>query len=503
MDGIRIAAGGSSALHSSSGRVPALRATLALVLAAVWALMPSIAWGQQPAPTPAITQPPVTIESVEALRKAAADAPDLDAEVKQKIEAACVEAVEGLKRIPELAAQAEQFTNNTENIQKRADELRQRLAELQSTQPSVTDFIWTAIPELEQEVTKRDVALAQLKSTQTRLETAPSTRAARRREIRESLLSSDQRIAEIQRQLDAPPPADESPLLTQARRAALTVRRMLIEAARPALQNELAMYDAEDAVDFVRLERDVNARESALAAAELKQLQDLLSRRRAADSAKAVDRAMNEVAAAPAPLKPAAEENLDFANKAHELTEPIEEARQRLAAVTAQLENLRKQFQLTEQRVNEIGLTGSIGTLLRRQRVDLPKLRQLRLNVRKRKETIEETQSKLFDYDDQRSETVDVTVRRIYAELSVTRQAQRNSLKPATTALVERRREYLDAAIRNHNTYLDTLYDLDITEERFIREIEQYQNYIDERVLWISKQRAVIHSHPRRRHGHF
>ena len=95
------------------------------------------------------------------------------------------------------------------------------------------------------------------------------------------MLSAAQRAADIEKLLGTPAPADEPALLSQARFTELRGRRILVDAEQPALQNELSKYDAEDAADFVRLERDVRTQEVILVEAELKQIDEEIAKRRA------------------------------------------------------------------------------------------------------------------------------------------------------------------------------------------------------------------------------
>ncbi len=447
--------------------------------------------GQTEAEKPG-SQSTVTAETIESLRKRVADSADLDAETKQKIEAACVQALDGLKRIAELSQRADQYKRDVENVQERVTTLKQRLRQLQADRkfspPEMT------LVELEQEVSRREGVLAELKGLQAKTEAEPSTRANRRHEIRTMLLSANQRIAEIQKQLDTAAPSDEPPLLTKARRAELQVRRMLIESEQPALQYELQKYDAEDAADYLRFERDVRTLEVNVASAELKLLQTLLAQKREADSAAALERARKVAESTLPALITRAEENVAIAETAHGLTQPIEETRQKLESTKVRLEEVQKQYLLTQQRVNDIGLTGSIGALLRRQRVKLPDLRRRKQNVQNRRSIIEDAQYKLFEYDDLRSESIDASIKRSLGKVPFSDEAEKSRMIAAAKLLVEQRREYLNSVIRNYNAYIDTLFELDATEQRLIRETQLYEDYIDERVLWIRSNRSLLSS---------
>lgn len=436
----------------------------------------------QPAPTAV----QITPELIDSRRKEAADSTELSDDVKKKIDDQYKAASEGLKRISDLSASAAQFKLDTDNVQERVRERRRRLAELQSLKAELPSF--ATLSELEQERSRRDLQFGELKAALAKIETEPTTRANRRKEIRGLLLSAAQRLVEIDKQLATPAPADETMLLTQARLTELRVRRLLVDAEQPAIQNELAAYDAEDAADYVRLERDVRTQEVALVEAELKLFDEEIAKRRAQENAAALRRARDEAIAAEPLLQDDADLNKELAEKAVALATPIEEARTRLEATKTRLDGVQKLFTATQQKVDNIGLSGAVGALLRRQRSELPNVLRRQANVRDRRNVIEDAQYELFEADDQRARLAnrDPFVQTILESAPVDmKEAERTRLEEAARDVFDRRAEYLDQLIRSSNTYLDTLFELDQTEQLLIAETERYITYIDERVLWI------------------
>ena len=445
-------------------------------------------------PTAAATAEParLTIDDIEALKKQAAESTEIDEETKKKIDGLLEQAADGVKRADELTALADQFKRETENLTERIDQQRSLLGELQDIEPSVGRWITPTV--LEQEISKRKMELSELKSLQARSAAEPAARANRRRDIRNLLLSSSTRLAEVQSQLEAPAPADEPPMVTKARKAELQARRQMIEAELPAIQNELAKYDAEEASDFVRLERDVLARKAANAEEELRQYQQRLDEKRATAAADLVESAAKDVETAPLLLKPYAQANQELAEASLALTDPIEEARHKLESTKTRLEEVQKQFVATRQRVDDVGLTGSVGALLRRRRAALPDLPRRKQNVRNRQQAIEDAQYQLFDYNDARAESLESAVRQMLAGAPYGNEAERQEWEQRAGELFESRREFLNQVIRNYNTYLDVLFELDATEQSLIKQTEQYEQYTDERVLWIRSNRFLFSS---------
>ncbi len=442
---------------------------------------------------PATPGEQLTPEIIEARRKEVAESTDLNDEVKKKADEHLKVASEGLKRISELAAAAAQFKIDTDDVQSRVADRKRRLANLQTLKPELPKL--ATLAELEQERSKRDVQLTELKTVLAQIEGEPTARASRRKEIRALLLSATQRAADLEKQLVSPPPADEPVLLTQARLTELRVRRLLIDAEQPALQNELTKYDAEDAADFVRLERDVRTQEVALVEAELKLIDDEIAKRRAEENAAALKRARDEAIDAEPLLQEDADLNKEMAEKADKLSGPIDETRLKLEATRLRLDGVQKQFSEIQKKVDNIGLSDAIGGLLRRQRSELPNVLKRQANVRDRREQIEDAQYELFEADDQRARLAnrDPFVAEILSKASPgMSEVEMARLETAARDVFDRRAEYLDQLIRSSNTYLDTLFELDQTERLLIAETNRYLTYIDERVLWIRSNKPLF-----------
>ena len=57
--------------------------------------------------------------------------------------------------------------------------------------------------------------------------------------------------------------------------------------------------------------------------------------------------------------------------------------------------------------------------------------------------------------------------------------------------LLRDRREYLDGLLTDYQSYLDDLNALDMTTRDLLSVIDEYAQYIDERVLWIRSSRPL------------
>lgn len=460
--------------------------------------------GQTGSPAPA-TPPKIETLSeslIETRRKEAEEAGGLDDETKKRIAELYRQAADALKQSLGMQAQAKQFQADADNVRDRAGEIRKQIEDLKSRPPEPPPDA-SSLVHLEQELAKRDRRLADLKAEQTKLEAEPAQRANRRKEIRSRLQTAQQRTDEVKRQLALPPPEGEPPLLSQAKRTELLARRMLLTEDTPALNAELALYDAEEAADLVRLQRDLKAQEVNLAASEFQLVDSLVAKQREEAARAAVEQAQEEAINAQPLLKSYAQRNQFLASETQRLAGLIVATDAERKEATDVLDSLERQIEQTKQKVANVGLTDSIGSMLRKQRATLPNARKHRTHLRDRQPTIDDAHFALFEFDDERSRLANTEP--IVAEIldaafppghisGESDAEQRAKLVDAAALVLDRQREYLDQLIRSYNAYFDSLVELSSTEQRIINLTQDYTRYIDERVLWIRSSKPLQES---------
>ena len=282
---------------------------------------------------PVATQPErsITADMVADRQKKAELAGGVDDALKQTLTDLYRRAAEALGRADKSAARAEALRQDVESVQQRLGRLQQVLAESRAT-PAAPPSAST-LAELEQALSEMDRRLLELKQSQTASEAEPSARIDRRREVRNLLLSTPLQLQELDRQLDAPAPRDEPALLTLARHSEMLARRVALEQEIAALQNELSKYDAEDAVDLVRLQRDVNVQQVALAERQYELLDGRVKQLRDESARESVRQADEEVYRALPLLKAYAERNKALASETQRLTQLTSETDRRLQQV--------------------------------------------------------------------------------------------------------------------------------------------------------------------------
>ncbi len=355
----------------------------------------------QSSATAPLAEVPLTAERIEALRKEADESSELDDEAKKKVTEIYRSALAEWQRAGELGGRATAFQTDAEGTGQRVARIKQQLDELKGKEPALPEG--ETLAELEQARSKLELQLAAQKQAQTAAEAEPKLRAQRRKEIRARLVAIPERLAELIKQSESLP-TDEPALLNTARRTEMAARRLAFESEIPALENELAKYDAEEVADLVRLQRDLCTQEVALAERNLNLLKEQIKKAQAVAAEEAVRKARDEAIAADPVLESYAERNRNLAEVAKSITEQFDAADADLKTAREVHDQLLRQFEQTCKKVESVGLTSSIGALLRKQRASLPDVRKRRAAVGNRRKTIDDTQYELFEYDDERQE---------------------------------------------------------------------------------------------------
>ncbi|MCA9241086.1 MAG: hypothetical protein KDA37_12840, partial [Planctomycetales bacterium] len=341
----------------------------------------------------------VSVEQVQQLLTAAEAATDVDPEIKKQASELCRAALAHLQLAKELAARTEKWGQDAQTAQQRVDEIKHKIEEFDSEPHTIDPRL--SLSELEQELAKQEADLATRKKQLATVEAEPQQRAQRRKEVRNSLVAIADRDADVQDRLNNPP-ADEHPLLARARGLELAARQVVLRQETPALNSELAKYDAEDATDLVRLQRDLRTRRVAASQKRLELLKDRMKDARAAAARESVRKAQDEMISTIPTLKAYAEQNRALAETSQEIAKKLDAAEKDLKAAQDVHEELQRQFNQTRSKEEIVGLTSSIGAMLRKQRTTLPDEAERRRQVRARQPVISHVQFEYMDYDEQR-----------------------------------------------------------------------------------------------------
>lgn len=444
----------------------------------------------------------LTLAELQMRLKHAQSETELEPKVKQSVVEAYQAAIERFEIADEAAMTAKSYLQRMNTA---ADDLQQaklKLAELPDA-PTLTISSTDEIGVLERQLTEHRQRIDDpehgLRVSAEAIKKQLAARKTRLEEITHELAEIDERLTAIQEAIDAPSPEDQQRELTIALETLLTVRKLRAMEERTALRSEQTWCESDLVNDLLRTERDVAIKELTLAEAEAQLLQDAVDKRRGSEADQRVHAAEVVLAETPKPLKPIAEINLQLAKESHDLTDRLHDTNERLDAARENFNALKAEFDQSKTMVEAVGLTESIGLLLRQQRAKVSDTRGLHSRLALRGEKVRQTRMRLFqiEADLNALQDLDEAATKAAVELSAEEVASQaagaKALDPATIEklateirpLMEKRAELIERLNNDYGTDFEKLVLLDNDERKLLDLTEKYAAYIDERVLWI------------------
>ena len=363
--------------------------------------------------------------------------------------------------------------------------------EAAATQPAATAPATADLAELERLLGKARADLEAAKKTAADLESEPTRRSQRRVDMTKLAAAAQQKLGEVEKAVTKIP-KDRHPELAGAQRALLQAQKQALRQENDAYQKELAGYDAER--DLLMAQADFSAGQVSRGEKYFKALQSAVDRKRTEEAARAAreaDAAAAAAARAHPALREVAEESARLANQRSSpdgAAAKIPQVTQRLEAVKATLVTLQQNFESLMEKEKAIGRTSTFGVLLRKQRAELPDVRDYQSRMKARQAEIAAVQLRLIELQERRTQLSDVgaAFQEIVAKVDATvASAQRERITAAARELLKARRKNLDELIKDYDTYFGKLVELDLQARALIAKAELISRYVGERVLWI------------------
>ncbi len=433
---------------------------------------------------------PLSVEQIERSLAELEQSSQIAVDVKLQAAENYKAAVKNLQSAAASDARLQALIAETESVAQRADQLKRQRAELKDKKPTLGPEL--SLQELEQLLPPTELQLSTFKQARIDAEAELQARSPRRKEIRERLVVIPQKIADAQSQLSSLATVEPTPQ-SQSLAARLASRRLTLEKEKPALEAELTKLDAEESADLIRQRMDLAAQNASYTEKLIALLQQRINAGREAAAEQAVRAARREAIAAAPALRLYAEQNQELAEHAKQIAEATAKTEHDLTTATAVHEGLIRQFAQTRKKVDSVGLTSSVGALLRKQMTTLPDVAARQRAVSNRQAVINDTQFQLFEYEEQHQELADLdqVITTILESASTDTPRNLDLLESAARDLLTRKRQYLDDLVRSTGIYFDALIELDTVDRQLIDLEAYYQQYIDERVLWIRSGRPL------------
>ncbi|MFH1418353.1 MAG: mechanosensitive ion channel domain-containing protein [Planctomycetota bacterium] len=483
-------------MHTGCRGAPASRRHS--ILCALVLLLSSAAMGQQPqesgpgeaqtqpatATQPAVPQPSLSASELQLQLKQVQDAADLSEDAKSKVVGLYTQAIQQLEIAEQWAAKAVEYEAE-----------RQKAPEtLSAIQAELMTPLGEPTPDVPAEATRADLE-QRLRQVQSDLEAEKKgfadwererdRRTTRRKEAPELLTAAKSRLQSLA-ETPASPDAEQPAVVRSAQQALSQARRLAVEREIEAYNSELLSYDARR--DLLQARLDRSARRVSHIEKLLAAWQNLVQERARKESELALREAREQLKRAHPAIRPLAEEREQLVLRAKELQAESKQVDARVAETEALLTQAGQDFDKITRRVNATGLTNAIGQLLRKHRNNLPGLRPSERSLRQRKDRISDAQLAMMELEERRSELmkVDAIVAEIMALVDAdTSEEQRTMIRQAAEEAIVTLRADTDSLLKDHDRLFDKLVDLDSKERDLVEKIERFEEFVDEKVLWI------------------
>ena len=443
----------------------------------------------------------LTISAVQKRIKIVEGDQELSGGIRDKILQYLREAIERLEIAQEQSEKAERFEKRLSQVASSLQTTESRLALLPTAADPAIALV-EDLNELERMVETRTKQLDEpndgLRKRIEIFETEAAMWRIRPEELVNELAEVDDRLREIEDALDGLATSGEPRELLQSHQVFLLSRRQRAESERRALQAEAAWFQSAAAADLVQVQRELASRELAVKIAELDLLQIELGKRRGNEADQRVRQAESVVAQTGSEFKSLAQRNLELAKERRDITIKLQELEQRHEATTTTLLELDKEFERTQAMVRDIGLTDSIGLLLRQQRAKLLNPRGMRSNLLHRNDIVREVRMRLFELDADRISLVDLDAASARYAADLETSSQRKSNSAGLKSLLADRRQLVKGLDTDYTKYFQHLVDMDNVERRLLDLTSKYADYVDERVLWIRTGQSFGREHVKR-----
>ncbi|MDH5258856.1 MAG: hypothetical protein OEX07_12645, partial [Gammaproteobacteria bacterium] len=164
-------------------------------------------------------------------------------------------------------------------------------------------------------------------------------------------------------------------------------------------------------------------------------------------------------------------------------------------AIEQDLDRYQQSFNTIKDKISSAGLSETIGIRLRNAKNQLPDLSAFTQRIEKRRSVIEEVQLRRIDLEDRSLELVNIP-REVNNRLSTvvfTDELTRKQTKQQLELLLnEQKNQFLANALKTYDNYFEkTLVPLFEKEKEYVKLINDYTTYINERILWVKSSQII------------
>lgn len=449
------------------------------------------------APAEAQVTQQVTRAALDDLKKRIESATDLSPADQMAALEQVKQAQESLKQAEDFDAGFKRFPEETKAIESRRQQKQRELEILQREKVQRASPV-TPLPQLEQALAGKQQELVQAQTALSQAEAKMAARAERQKQIKDRLARLPAEAEQLAQELNKLSASTDPPLVVEARRLKLLADRKRQESEPAALQAEATYLSALEAANLIQLDRQYQSTKVALLTDEVADWQKEVLRKKSSEAKDRADVARSYYESATIKqLKEIYQENADVVETEIDLRDKQKQIQEEVTTTAAREALLSKEFEELKSREKAMGASASFGIRLREERKQLPETpRHLRLLIRERLPTYEQAQLGLLEVREKlaRLDNLNKVIERTVAEVSSERREsdeERRALQSEVQEAYEQKKKYLVELESAYDAYISSLEKLEAEQLAFAAQIELFQQYIDERILWIPTHKTL------------
>lgn len=435
---------------------------------------------------PAGTAAPVTVEiskDVLTQESAAIDAlVDLPPETRTEIKDRLQQAISWLENDSKSKDRQREIESALNNIPNQLSQIKHNLANFSDAEFQAMPT-GKSIAELESQLaTLREQVTAEEKLFRER-EAEAENRTATLTTLAKDTAELEQKIANLRPQAEAAVPADPV-----GRSKSFEIRARLRLRQQELVTAKMERRRLEESGELLPLQRDLAKKVWTQRQKMLTRWQTAIDNWRQQESKRQAAEARRIAENSHSALKSLAEENAQIAEYRAATAAEIQRLSKTIKQLRADEKNLDDDFDELSDRVEHAGATSTTGLLLRKKREELPPASEFARRAEFVQTTMPDAHLLLLQWKRLRRDVADPEDAAADMLPLLNLDPEKVDIDAAAKVLqrlLTDRRDLLDKAIPDQNTYLQDLNELELANKQFGDKVAEFRQYLNQRVLWI------------------
>jgi potassium efflux system protein len=439
----------------------------------------------------------LSLEKLKAKRAEVEGSKALSDTVKKSTLTYIDQAIRFRDQLNQINKDAENFAQKIKGAPNRIKELKAELKRFAaSPEPTgaLADLKDMDAKKLDQRIRQEEAELVEAKSNLNKLADQLAKEKTGPKRLTATISKAKQRLKEVQKELDLPPPADEPAPVTEARRASLLTERARYQAEINADEQHLGIQDL--FISLLKAERDLVDLQVKRGEELIKAWKEQAQKRREREALKAVvgaEEAKDEASRLPEPIQKEFEVNVRLAEELDKMTREQAFVTKELERKKAQLKGLEEEFNLARERVKITIRSEVIGLALREQRRSLPSFLNYRQESNERQVKMSKIQSAQIELERVKRDTsdIDAETARIIQSLGPIPDDQRTLLEGKVREVLRDGQDLLGKLGAEYQRYFKDLQNLEYTHQQTVRLANEFEEFLDLKLMWIRSSRLL------------